>query len=333
MWLYSPTFIFVAVLSYGVSALAQSDLKQSSAHFSFVRQFSSAQDVKRDHPIIDKTLDIVAGPKDEVPVTDVLHNPRVVASDGQGRVFVLDGGSPAIHVFDFARGKYSLLQDDRMQSPAGLTADRSGNVYVTDNNSRSILIYDSRGKFSRELMKRRGEESYFEGPRGIVIHETSGLLYVCDAPRNMVIILDKRGRVLGHIGKRGGGRGPGEFRNPVQVAVTNDEVIVLDAGNSRLQIFDLQGHFRRETSVIDADAQSGLAADQDGNIYLSDGAVGQIEVSGRDGRPAFRFGETGENESQFSRPTGLSISSGCLFVVDTGNRRVQEFRIGGNSCP
>lgn len=324
--------VFLLTLCCGASVFAQSGSKQSSDSLIFVRQFSSAQDVKRTHPIVDKALEIVAGPKDEVQVTDVLHNPNAVASDGE-IVFVLDGGSPVVHVFDFARGKYSLLRDDRMQSPAGITADQVGNLYVSDGNSRSILVFDVKGKFSRELMKVHGRESYFEGPRGIAIHQASGHLYVCDAPRNMVIILNNRGKVLGRVGKRGGGPGQGDFRNPVKVAVTKDEVIVLDSGNFRLQVFDLQGRFQREMSLPDINAHSGLAADEFDNIYVADWNTGQIAVFAADGRPFYRFGQMGQGPGEFNGPTGLWIKSGCLYVADTDNRRVQEFRIDAGKCP
>jgi predicted nucleic acid-binding protein len=38
----------------------------------FVREFSSAQDVRRAHPVLDRTLDIIAGPKRGETFVDVL---------------------------------------------------------------------------------------------------------------------------------------------------------------------------------------------------------------------------------------------------------------------
>jgi DNA-binding beta-propeller fold protein YncE len=328
----SRILVLLVVLGCVASGFGQDRSKQSPDSLIFVRQFSSAQDVRRTHPALDKTLDIVAGPKDETQTTDVLQIPRAIAADAEKRVFVLDAGSHAIHVFDFAHAKYSILQGgDRMQSPVGIAADQQGTLYVTDKNSRSVLVFDPRGKFSRELMKTHGNESYFEEPRGIAIHRPSGRLYVCDGPRDMVVILDQRGKVLGHIGKRGGGKGQGEFKNPVQVAVAGDEVIVLDAGNSRFQVFDLKGRFRRETPTVDADARSGLAVDESGNVYVTDGTIGQIEVFGPGGHPLYRFGQTGQEAGQFNGPEGLWIEAGCLYVADSGNKRVQEFRINGQS--
>ena len=260
----------------------------------------------------------------------MLQSPFAVAADPTHRVFVLDAGSRSVHVFDFGRNKYELISGgDRLQSPAGIATDEHGKVYVTDRNSRSVLVFDARGKFSRELMKTHGNESYFEEPRGIAIYRPSGRLYVCDGPRSMVVILDQHGKVVGRIGKRGGGKAPGEFRNPTQVAVTAGEVVVLDAGNYRIQIFDLQGHFRQEMPLVDADAQTGVATDSAGNIYVSYRVTNQIEVWSRGGQLLYRFGQAGQDPGKFNSPTGLWIEDGCLYVADTGNRRVQEFQVGG----
>jgi hypothetical protein len=108
-WRWRMFVLFVALCCVSV-AIAQSVSKQSSDHPTFIRQFSSAQDVRRTHPIVDKTLDIVAGPKEAAQVTDFLQSPRAIAADAEKRVFVLDAGSHAVHVFDFSRAKYSLLR-------------------------------------------------------------------------------------------------------------------------------------------------------------------------------------------------------------------------------
>ena len=320
--------LFVAFCSE-TSAFAQAIPKQVPDRLTFVRQFSSAQDVRRTHPVVDKTLTVVAGPKEAATREEVLQGPFAVAVDPTHRVFVLDAGSRSVHVFDFGRNKYDLMAGgDRLQSPAGIAADDAGNVYVTDRNSRSVLVFDSKGKFNRELT-RSGNESYFEAPRGVAIHNKSGRLYVCDAPRGMVIILDQHGKVVGRIGKRGGGKAPGEFRNPTQVAVTGDEVVVLDAGNYRIQIFDLQGHFRQEIPLVDADVETGIATDNAANIYVSYRLTNQIEVLSPGGQSLYRFGQAGQDPGKFNAPTGLWIEDGCLYVADTGNRRVQEFQVGG----
>src|ERR1700733_5385729 len=64
-----------------------------SAHLSFVRVFSSADDVRRTHPIFDRTLDIIAGPADPVTHVDALQSPSAIATDSNRRVIVADPGA------------------------------------------------------------------------------------------------------------------------------------------------------------------------------------------------------------------------------------------------
>jgi DNA-binding beta-propeller fold protein YncE len=317
------------------SQAAQPDVQQASASLSFVRAFSSSDDVKRPlPPILDRTLDIIAGPKDPGPRVDVLQSPSAVTTDSKDRVFVADPGAKAVHVFDFIHSKYRLLRGgDRLRSPISLAVDGQDNLYVIDKSSRTVLVYDSAGKFRRYLGKLRGGESYFESPAGITIDATTGRIYVCDTPRHMVIVMDDRGRVIGKLGKRGGGDQPGEFRLPSQAVVGGGELFVLDAGNTRIQILDTAGHFRRAINLAYADHRTGLAVDNQGNIYVSDPVLNQIQVFSRGGRRLYTFDPNAIKGANFSHPSGMWVHTGyCLYVVDSHNNRVGLFQISGEDA-
>jgi len=169
----------------------QTDI-QADASLSFVRAFSSADDVRRGHPILGRTLDIIAGPKNPETRVEVLHSPSAVTTDSNHRVFVADSGANAVHIFDFIHAKYTLLEKGGGPPiiPISLAVDGRDNLYVADRSSRTVLIYDSAGKFSGYLGKLRGRESYFESPAGITIDRIKGRIYVCDTLRHMVIIMD-----------------------------------------------------------------------------------------------------------------------------------------------
>src|SRR5579884_2630581 len=173
------TFLFFGAL---VLFTAGFQLPQQHAPLVFVRQFSSAEDVKGEsHPILNKTLDIIAGPREDLPPpTSVLQQPNAVTTDLNDRIFVTDAGTGTVHVFDFAQGEHSVLRGgDRLRSPMGIAADREGNVYVSDGSLHTVLVYDRKGKFLHYLKKARGEESYFETPRGIANDPATDHIYVC----------------------------------------------------------------------------------------------------------------------------------------------------------
>jgi len=306
------------------------------ANLSFVRAFSSADEVRRPlNPVLDLTLDIIAGHKDPVTRVDALQSPSAVTTDSNHRVFVADPGAKAVHVFDFIHSKYALLEkgSDRLGTPVSLAVDGRDNLYVIDKSSSTVLIYDSAGKFRGYFGKLRGGESYFDSPAGIAIDRITGRIYVCDTLRHMVIIMDDRGRLISKIGKRGGGDRPGEFRLPSQVVVAGSELFVLDAGNTRIQILDTAGHFRRAINLAYADNRTGLTVDNQGNIYVSDPDLNQIQVFRHEGQPLYTFDPRTIKGGNFSHPSGMWVDAGsCLYVVDSQSNRVGLFQIGGQNA-
>jgi len=315
---------------------AQTDVQKASASLNFVRAFSSAGDVRREHPILGLTLDILAGRKDPEIRADVLQSPSAVTTDSNHRVFVADPDARTVHVFDFVHSKYSRLEGGggHLLTPVSLAVDGRDNLYVADRGSRTVLIYDSAGKFSGYLGKLGGGESYFESPASITIDRTTGRIYVSDTLRHMVIIMDDRGRLIGKIGKRGGGDQPGEFKLPGQVVVGGGELVVLDAGNARIQILDTAGHFRRSINLTWADNRTGLALDEQGNIYVSDPDLNEIRVYGPEGKLLYIFDPGTIEGEDFSHPLGMWVDAGyCLYVVDSQSNRVGLFQITGEKAP
>lgn len=315
-------------------AAAQSDIQQASARLSFVRAFSSADDVRRPlHPVLDRTLDILAGSKDPDLRVGGLQSPSALATDSNERVFVADPSAKAVHIFDFTHSKYSVLEkgSDRLSVPVSLAVDGQDNLYVSDKLSGTILIYDSAGKFRHSLGTLSGGESYFESPAGIAIDGTTGRIYVCDTRRHMVIVMDGRGRLVAKAGKRGGGDRPGEFTLPSQAVIAAGELFVLDAGNARIQILDTALHFRRAISLAYADHRTGLAVDAQSNIYVSDPVLNRIEIFSHEGRLLYTFDPSTITDANFSHPSTMWISAGsCLYVVDSQSNRVGLFQIRGN---
>jgi len=305
----------------------------TSAQLSFVREFSSAEDVKGfSHPILNKALDIIAGPKEpSPPPASVLLQPHAVTTDSNRRIFVTDITGGVVHVFDFANHEYWLLgAGNHLRSPLGIATDRDGNVYVSDSSLRTVFVYDSKGKFLHYLKKPRDNESYFDAPLGIAIDPATEHIYVCDTPRHMVIILDKKGHVLATLGKRGGGSAAGEFKYPTQVAARAGEIFVLDVGNSRVQILDQRGQFKREVRLANVDNRAGLAVDGAGRVYVTDPEIEHLQAFDHDGHFLYSFGQPGASAGQFNWISGAWVDSGgCLYVVDSENKRVQLFQIPG----
>jgi DNA-binding beta-propeller fold protein YncE len=308
----------------------QTAVHQASASLSFVRVFSSADDVKAEHPVLDRTLDIIAGTADPEARVDAMRSPSAVTTDSNHRVFVADPGAQTVHIFDFIRSKYGRLdrRGDRLHVPVALAVDVQDNLYVVDQTSRTILVYDSVGKFRRYLGKLRGGESYFDSPAGIAIDKAARRIYVCDRQGHMIFVMDERGKLISRIGKRGGGNRTGEFRFPSQVVVADSELFVLDAGNTRIQVFDTGGHFLRALNLGYADRRTGLAVDKRGNIYVSDSSLNQIQVLGHEGQTLYTFEPSTIKGANFGHPSGMWVDAGSsIYVVDSQSNCIGLFQI------
>jgi DNA-binding beta-propeller fold protein YncE len=311
----------------------QTGAEQSFKSLSFVRAFSSADDVRRLHFRLDRMLGFIGGHEDAATPVTVLQSPSAVTTDSNHHVFVADPGANGVHVFDFTHSKYSLWERglDHLGAPVLLAVDEHNNLYVVDNTARMVVIFDSAGKFLGHFWAARGGESY---PAGIAIDKATGLVYVCDRQRHMIIVADDRGRPIREIGKIGGGDQLGEFRFPSQVVVERGELFVLDAGNTRIQVLDPAGQFRRAINLTYADNHTGLAVDDQDSIYVSNPGLNQIEVFGHDGKRLYTLDLSTVKGANFIHPSGMWVDAGyCLYVVDSQSRQVGLFQISGRNAP
>ncbi|MGB9285046.1 MAG: 6-bladed beta-propeller [Candidatus Sulfotelmatobacter sp.] len=312
---------------------AQENVPPVPVSLTFLRVFSSAEDVRPSHPILDRSLDIIAGPADPHTRVDALQSPSAVTTDSKHRVFVADPGAKTVHIFDFIHSRYGRVEGrgDRLQDPVSLAVDGQDNLYVGDQNNGNVFVYDSAGKFRHYFGRLRGGESYFASPTGIAIDRATGHIYVCDRQRHMVIVMDERGKLIRKLGIRGGGERPGEFRFPTQVVVSGSELFVLDVGNSRIQVLDIAGHFLRVLNLPYADRRTGLAVDAQGNVYVSDPVLSKIQVFGQDGHEVFTLDTSKIKVANFSHPSGMWIDADrSLYVVDSQANRVGLLRLDGH---
>ena len=95
------TLAFVILVGIGAepcktesSIASLEDGKESLTRLAFLREFSGADDVTREeHPVLDRSLDIIAGPAEQRATQSNLVAPTGVATDSRHRVFVADEGA------------------------------------------------------------------------------------------------------------------------------------------------------------------------------------------------------------------------------------------------
>lgn len=175
-----------------------------------------------------------------------------------------------------------------------------------------------------------GEEraQSFIKPHGVAV-DRAGRVYVTDIGR--VWVLDLKNNSFGFIGDK---PGDGRLRNPVGVAVSSDgRVFVTDTSLDRVHVY-------AEGRLVGALGQTGefegassVALDEKRELlYVSDAKKHTVGVySLRDYRKIRAMDKRGVRIGEFNYPTNLTVDpEGRLYVVDTGNFRVQVFDPEGN---
>ena len=295
----------------------------------YERMFSSQHDVKPKRGFLNRLVDFVAG----APEYRTLVRPYSVAVDSHGRVIVTDPGIPGVHVFDFVRKKYKLIEregKEAFRAPQCVAVDDDDNFYVSDSEAGKIFVFDAESKFRRTIGSIKGGEGYFKRPTGIAIDSKEGRIFVSDTLRHKIFVLDRDGNILKTIGQNGAG--DGEFNFPTELRWTGEELLVVDAMNFRIQALDTTGAFRYAIGDPGDNSASmfrpkGLGLDSEQNIYVVDSLWSMVQVFNREGQLLYYFGQGGDAPGDFNLPSGLFIDRGNeIYVVDSFNRRVQVFR-------
>jgi DNA-binding beta-propeller fold protein YncE len=154
------------------------------------------------------------------------------------------------------------------------------------------------------------------------------------------------------LGDRPGpGAEPGQFADPIGVAVEADGIIaVVDSGNARVQRFDRDGAFlgiwgEGEAGVTFTRTENGLGPTgitiaPDGSTWVADTWGHRVVALDADGAIAHVIGgetiDTGNDPARvdeaggrFFGPRDIAVSDAAIYVIDTGNERVQQFTSDG----
>jgi DNA-binding beta-propeller fold protein YncE len=291
----------------------------------FVMAVSKPEDLNIRPGILERLVNYIVG---ESAASIVF--PYGIATDPQGRLYVVDTSLKRIHVFDAEGNRYFFFPADTkmLASPIGIVVDNGGTVYITDSIQGAVYIFkDSGKKFVAAL-----GHGVFKRPTGIAVNPRTSELLVVDTLLSRVFRFDLQSRAQkGSFGTDGATEG--QFHYPTNIFVTlTGDIIVSDSLNFRVQVFSPEGRFLFTFGQM-GDAPGtfsrpkGTAADSDGNMYVVDSLFDNIQVFDKRGRLLMAFGEHGRGYGGFWLPTGIYIDKNDrIYVSDSSNRRVQIFR-------
>jgi len=254
-----------------------------------------------------------------------LMEPRGLAADPRGNLYVADTKNHRVQVFDptgnFVRSVGSQgSSDGQLKEPCGVAVDSDGTIIVADTWNHRIARFGADGSWLGTWSDERG----FFGPRAVLL--SRGFLYVADTGNKRIVRFDREGNRVGEWG--GAGSGPGQFVEPVGLAADSaGNVYVADTGNHRVQVFDAEGKFLREFAVFgwkDFYTEPYIAIGPGDSVLATDSTEARVNEYD----PAGNFRRSWRPDGIFKRPTGIVLDAyGRVTVSDRETHRLFSWNL------
>jgi DNA-binding beta-propeller fold protein YncE len=172
--------------------------------------------------------------------------PTSVALDDQENIYVTDGASKSVRVFDRAGKQLREITDGSFVRPNGVAIDsKNDRVYVVDTGNseaseQNVKVFNRSGRRVSAIGGAPGADfGQFSYPTFVTV-DALGNVYVSDTLNSRVQKFDAHGNFVTSFGKAGSNWG--DFERPKGVAVDNfGNVYVVDSSWSNVQIFNPKG--------------------------------------------------------------------------------------------
>ena len=256
------------------------------------------------------------------------YYPRAIVATPEGRIFVADK-TGRIQRFA-ASGQFEKAWETPSHKagfPVGMGLAPDGRIFVADTHYNQVLIYNQEGNLLDKFGQPGRGPGEFEMPTDVVI-DRDGNIYVSETGGNDRI--SKFDPQFSYIKSFGGSdAGEATTSRPVGMTIDADNTLwVADAVNHRLLQFSLDGELlSRIGSIGDGLGQfrypHDIALMPDGSLIVAEYGNSRLQQVTRDGKGVRTWGQAGWQVGQLGYPWGVAVANGKVYVVDSGNNRLQ----------
>jgi hypothetical protein len=270
---------------------------------------------------------------DEVIGTAKLSQPLGMDIDPDGNIYLADTGNNRILKCN-RRGElrreaggfgFDKQQFDR---PVDIWAGNGLDVFVVDYNNQRLERYDKDLNYIASYYSDEVQPASLQfGYPAAVGFSTNGEIFLADHEFNRVLRIDSFGKPKSSFGDFNWGEG--RLARPAKILLTaRQKIFVSDSTAEAIVEFDYYGNFVRRLGEGVLRDPAGLAAQRNSALlFVADRANHRIVCFGNDGEKILDFGKRGRAPAEFSFPADVAVHGNRIFVLDTGNNRVQVFEL------
>lgn len=121
---------------------------------------------------------------------EYLNNPKGIAIDNKGRLYIADSGNDCIKIFDLYGGYEKTIGANKLKSPSGVSIDRHNNIYVADTGNNSIKVFSEHNELI-SYQEKYGD-TLLSSPTDVLIvnsqTEDYDKLYVSDTGNDRILV-------------------------------------------------------------------------------------------------------------------------------------------------
>lgn len=202
--------------------------------------------------------------------------------------------------------------------------DQEGNLYVVDTPNHRVLKYGPDREFLLSWGSQGDGEGQFKCASDLVI-DRAGNVYVNDCELQRIQKFAPDGTFLATISSPG--EGEGQLHASPRIGIDGDDNIYAPDGE-QVEVFAPDGTFLRSFGAGHLESAIDAAVDDNGNVYVSDAQLNQIQVYDAEGNLLGSWGTFGQEPGEFIGVDALAFDgSDHLYVLDFENRRIQKFEV------